>query len=829
MSDRSPTLPSLLAKPSLASRLRPSRLRERAPGLGTAAFSGAVAAGLGLGTLAVVVLALWISSPFPDSGPGAALHTASSLWLLAHGVELTRTDTFTGTPAPVGLTPLLLTVLPALAVHRAARDAVRGDEGRPGMPAQAAWIGVALGYLAVAFGVMCYATGGELKPSWDSAFVRLPLLAVLAAVTGAWTAPGYWRVPLPRFVRRRIGFMPAPVRRAVAGAVGEWYPGSGAARRTLPAVATRSGVAGALVLVGGGGLLVGLSLVLHLSGAEDSFRQLTGDWPGRFAVLLLALALVPNASVWGASYALGPGFVLGTGQAAAPFTATTEPLILPSFPLLAAVPRGTLPEPLVWALAAVPVVAGLTIAWFTLGVAAPAGAPREAAWSRGRTALAALLGAAVCGVLMAGLAAMSGGPLGVDVLSRLGPSWWRTGLAALLWTAAVAVPLALLLHAWRTRRRRWRAWRQARRTAAEARRAERAELRAAERERKQGERETARAERAAAKQAAKEAAESARLAKREAADHARTSAAQAKAARRLAAAQEKADRQKSAAEAKAAQRESAAEAKAARKQAAEQAKSAKRQSATGVRPPSKAEVDVQPRSEVDVQPKAGPTSGAEGQPKSEDRPKPEGHPKSEDHPEAKPPAPEDGTQSADTGKESRRAAKARKREEREAARARRRQDKELARLRKLAERAAQREAKESARARRHEEKAAAKARGKGAEGAIQDGNATGTTTSASRTTRGGTPDTSGEPQATTGGAQTNTGGSQTTTGGPKATTGKPKATTGGPQATPGGTKTPASGPGLTISGAKTTSGNTRPTATDSQPPSADPANSGTPE
>ncbi|WP_210429844.1 cell division protein PerM [Streptomyces physcomitrii] len=788
MSDRSPTLPSLLAKPSLASRLRPSRLRERAPGLGTAAFSGAVAAGLGLGTLAVVVLALWISSPFPDSGPGAALHTASSLWLLAHGVELTRTDTFTGTPAPVGLTPLLLTVLPALAVHRAARDAVRGDEGRPGMPAQAAWIGVALGYLAVAFGVMCYATGGELKPSWDSAFVRLPLLAVLAAVTGAWTAPGYWRVPLPRFVRRRIGFMPAPVRRAVAGAVGEWYPESGAARRTLPAVATRSGVAGALVLVGGGGLLVGLSLVLHLSGAEDSFRQLTGDWPGRFAVLLLALALVPNASVWGASYALGPGFVLGTGQAAAPFTATTEPLFLPSFPLLAAVPRGTLPEPLVWALAAVPVVAGLTVAWFTLGVAAPAGAPREAAWSRGRTALAALLGAAVCGVLMAGLAAMSGGPLGVDVLSRLGPSWWRTGLAALLWTAAVAVPLALLLHAWRTRRRRWRAWRQARRTAAEARRAERAELRAAARERKRGEREAARAERAAAKQVAKEAAESARLAKREAADHARTSAAQDKAARRLAAAQEKADRRKSATEAKTARRESAAEAKAARKQAAEQAKSSKRQSATEARPPSESEADghpevdghpesetdVQPRAETDVRPKAGPTPGPEGrpkpedqrkpkdqrksedhskledEPKPEDRPKPEDQRKPENHPQAEPPAPEEDAQAADTGKESRRAAKARKREEREAARARRRQDKELARLRTLEERAAQREAKESARALRREEKAAA--------------------------------------------------------------------------------KVPASGPGLTTSGAETAaSGSTRPAATDSQPPSADSADSGTSE
>lgn len=97
------------------------RMRRRSPGLGASLLAGAVAAGFGLGSFGVLVMMLWMSSPYPDSGPGCALHVAAALWLLAHGVELVRTDTLSGVPAPVGVTPLLLLVLPVWLVHRAAR------------------------------------------------------------------------------------------------------------------------------------------------------------------------------------------------------------------------------------------------------------------------------------------------------------------------------------------------------------------------------------------------------------------------------------------------------------------------------------------------------------------------------------------------------------------------------------------------------------------------------------------------------------------------------------------------------------------------------------
>ncbi len=94
------------ARPAPLSLLR-TRWRDRSPGLAAGLLGGAFAAGLGLASCAVLVTVLWVSSPYPDSGPGGALHVAAALWVLAHGAELVRADTLSGTPAPVGVTPCI--------------------------------------------------------------------------------------------------------------------------------------------------------------------------------------------------------------------------------------------------------------------------------------------------------------------------------------------------------------------------------------------------------------------------------------------------------------------------------------------------------------------------------------------------------------------------------------------------------------------------------------------------------------------------------------------------------------------------------------------------
>ncbi|MFD7220870.1 DUF6350 family protein [Streptomyces sp. NPDC059892] len=413
--------------------------RGRAATLTSAVLRGAFAAGLGLGAIAVLVMAMWITSPFPDSGAGGALRIAAGLWLLGHGVELVRPDTLSGTPAPIGVVPLLLMGLPAWLAYRAARDALEPDEGRPQLTGLGAVCTVSGGYLLVGASAVLYAGGGALTAHPLRAALTLPVLTVLSAAAGAWTAHGCPRLPLPQR-------LPGAVRRALARTF--WTP---AGRRGV-AVAGRSGAAACLLLVGGGALLVGASLVWHGDPAHTSFVQLAGDWSGRVAVLLLGLALVPNAAVWGAAYGLGPGFALGTTATATPLGVVGTPA-LPSFPLLAAVPDGP-GTPLNWAAAGVPVVAGLAVAWFTVRVAAPPFALREEAWSARGTALTAALGGVVCAGLTAVLAGLAGGPLGSGRLAAFGPVWWLTGAAALAWTVALGVPAALLLRLWRLRERR---------------------------------------------------------------------------------------------------------------------------------------------------------------------------------------------------------------------------------------------------------------------------------------------------------------------------------------------------------------------------------------
>ncbi|MFM9588976.1 DUF6350 family protein [Streptomyces scabiei] len=418
--------PSLYAS-SPRSPLSPllRRARRRSSRLVAGVLGGALAAGLGLGAFVALVTVLWISSPYPDSGPGGALHVAAALWLLSHGVELVRTDTLSGGPAPVGLVPLFLLALPVVLLHRSARDHA-GDGS--GVSARATWAGLVIGYTTVGAVVTLYASGGVLRPSWWWAALCVPLLAALAAGTGVWTARGCPRPPLP----------------ALLGGA----PGT-ADRRQVAAAASRAAGAGVLVLGGGGALLVAVSLVWHGGAARDSFLQLTEGLSGRFAVLLLCLALVPNAALWAAAYALGPGFLLGAGHPTGPLEAAAPAVLLPPFPLLAAVPAGG-GTPVYWAVGAVPLAAGVTVGWF---VAARAAA-RPAPWSAVRTGVAAFLAALLSAAAFALLALLAGGRLGVAALTAFGPVWWQAGGAAGAWVCAVGMPVALAARWWRLRARR---------------------------------------------------------------------------------------------------------------------------------------------------------------------------------------------------------------------------------------------------------------------------------------------------------------------------------------------------------------------------------------
>ncbi|WP_431039145.1 cell division protein PerM [Streptomyces sp. P6-2-1] len=416
-----------------------ARLGRRLPAFIASLLGGAFAAGLGLGALAVLVMVLWISSPFPDSGPGGALRLAASLWFLGHGTTLTRASLVTGEAVPLGLVPLLLPLLPLWLLHRAAREAAEPDEQGELLPVRgraggrlggrgAAVAGVCAGYLIVAAAALLYARGGDPAPEPLSALLHVPPLVALAVASGVWAAHGR-PDPLPA-LSLRIG-----------------------ARREVLTTVLRAASAAVLGLVAGGALLLVTALSGHSAAVRGAFDRITDDWSGLAAVLLLAVALVPNAVLWAASYGLGPGFLVGTGQPVA--LSGAAPLGgLPPFPLLSALPAQGDPPPSTWAVLALPPAAAL-LAGLLVGRAAAPVRPEEtdesAVWSRATTALTAACAALLAGLVVGALATASAGPLGVGPLRDVGPVGWLTGAATFVWTAFLGVPVALGLRGWRLR------------------------------------------------------------------------------------------------------------------------------------------------------------------------------------------------------------------------------------------------------------------------------------------------------------------------------------------------------------------------------------------
>ncbi|MFI9204782.1 DUF6350 family protein [Streptomyces sp. NPDC053048] len=393
-----------------------------------------LAAGLGLGAFAMVVLALWITSPYPDGGPASALRVAADLWLLAHGADLVRDDAVTGEPVPIGLTPLLFTLVPCTLLYRAARHALEPAEGAPpddpGPAPRTAFTAMLGGYLLVALAAVLYAWSAPVRPAPLSVLLYLPLVAGAFIAAGVWTAAGRPGLPAP-----------PSVQRAVPEAVRRWFTGAHLAG------VVRAAAAATVVLLGGGALLVAVSLALHAGVAEDAFTQLAPRWSGRIAVGLLSAALLPNAMIWAVAYGLGPGFTVGAGSVVAPLVAAPGLPLVPRFPLLAAVPSPGEAGPFVLAAgAALAASAGVAVAFASVRRRPGDDSAPLPGWLD--SAVTAVLGALLCGVVMTVLAYAASGPLGNAALAGFGPRWWRTGAAAAACTAAVGLPGAMLVR-WR--------------------------------------------------------------------------------------------------------------------------------------------------------------------------------------------------------------------------------------------------------------------------------------------------------------------------------------------------------------------------------------------
>ncbi len=335
--------------------------------LALAAGAGLLSALCGWVLVTGLVVAGWLAA---EPGTlGQALTVGTELWLLANGGGATIG------PVSVTLIPWGLTLVVAWLISRTAGYAAR--HGSPESPTVTPMVCIVttLGYLVplLAVGLL---VGGPMA-ALRSGTVMLVVVAA-AAAWGCCRARGSWPT--------------------------DTWP---AWSRALP----RAVLAALLLMFAGGAAVLATGLALNLERMTTMLAALDAGVIGNIALLVGQLAYAPNAIVWAASYAIGPGFTLGNGSIVSP--AATELGALPAIPFLTAVPDvGPGGVSHLW--------------WLALGVAAGAVAATLVVLARptarfDETTLVGGLSGVLAGVAFTGVAWLTSGDLGSDLLSGLGP------------------------------------------------------------------------------------------------------------------------------------------------------------------------------------------------------------------------------------------------------------------------------------------------------------------------------------------------------------------------------------------------------------------------
>jgi hypothetical protein len=336
--------------------------------------------------LAVGVVGWFLTDAGAHGAPRDGLRVGALGWLMAHGSGVHVEG------AAITARPLALTLLAAVVVWRLGLrlgDSVAGH----GPDADAIADGVrdwtvpsavglfALGYAAVTVVTHHLAATPATSPSLVRALTGTVLLC--GVVGGGAIAVGSGRAAI------WTAFLPPSLRAAAAAAwrILLWY----------------AAVSAVVVLV---------ALVIDWDSAVNVMSQLHTS-PGAATLLVgVCVLLTPNATLFGGSYLLGPGFAFGAHTTVTPTAVVLGPL--PMFPLLAALPdNGPTPGWSVALLALPPLVAAVA-AYRSLG--------RYPTTRWDEAALRGVGAGLLCAAAFAVVAALSGGSVGPGRMADVGPA-----------------------------------------------------------------------------------------------------------------------------------------------------------------------------------------------------------------------------------------------------------------------------------------------------------------------------------------------------------------------------------------------------------------------
>ncbi|NYH91758.1 cell division protein PerM [Actinopolymorpha rutila] len=378
-----------------------ARVPGRPPGGGhprPAPVGALLAAGWAVLAGALPCAAIAVVGWFATTGGTAswAFRVGVDAWLSAHWVPIALSD------GRYHLAPWGLTALPVLLLWRAGGWVARTAELRGGRDTSLAVASLAVAYGALVTLVALATRADEAAPDLVRAFAFATLLAAVVGGAGTVRETGHAK----SFWER----LPEGVRAVLYG-----------------------GTAGLVALLTCGTLLVAVSLVVHAGRVADLTRSLAPGPVGLVLLLVACLAYLPNAAVFGAAYALGPGFAVGTGTVVAPSGVLLGSL--PAFPLLGALPVTTTPPGWLAAVLLLPIAAG--------AVAGLAAVRRYPEYGVETAATRAGLAGVAGGVLYTLVALLAGGSVGPGRLADVGPPAAQTALIAIS-TLGIAGAVAVL-------------------------------------------------------------------------------------------------------------------------------------------------------------------------------------------------------------------------------------------------------------------------------------------------------------------------------------------------------------------------------------------------
>ncbi len=351
--------------------------RNRRP-LALVALLGGVlaAAGLLLVCLGAAVTGWFLADAASHGAPRDALQVGALGWLMAHGSGVRVQGT------AVTAIPLLLTLLAVWSTWRVGLrvgssvsghgpDADQISDGERDWTVPVAAACLVAGYVAVTATTISLAASPATAPSAGRALAWSALIAFAAGAPAIAVGSGraaIWAAMLPGNVRATAASCRAVLRSVL-----------------LVAFAT---------------LLVAFAVDLATAVNVLSELRLSG---GEVVVfVMVSLLALPNATLFSASYLLGPGFTVGAETLVSPSVVTTG--ALPAFPLLAALPdSGPVPGWTVWLIAVPPLAAAV-------GAALAQRRRPTVRWEEG--ALRGCAGGVVAGLLLGWLATVAGGAVG---------------------------------------------------------------------------------------------------------------------------------------------------------------------------------------------------------------------------------------------------------------------------------------------------------------------------------------------------------------------------------------------------------------------------------